>query len=295
MQKRSREVLLEKYGRNKKYVPSAKQLAYVQKAQTLSGKDVLNDENPEISNPEYIDRLFEKTILYRISENGQKLPVEEAQRRIRKLNIVAHCHGAYVFLKLEEIMQQKLKDLGYTPKEASDIQKQLLCVAYAPYAPLGVSKSTMISFASAKDTEIWHQNTFHQQIRDLNQKGELNFSYFPDKKGDIFVAPSVIKNEKEELEHNFSNCISPYHELTKDGQNMLRFSRNAIVNGIKSSILNIPLGNIQSLVCGENLTAREIFQQALENGLKTYQNMLQYAKTCKHRQMAAKAKQHPSL
>lgn len=79
-------------------------------------------------NPQYVDSLFEKAILPRISSlNGkEKLSVEEACKRIRKLNIVAHCHGAYVALKLEEKMQAKMNELGYSNEERKQIQSQML-------------------------------------------------------------------------------------------------------------------------------------------------------------------------
>lgn len=74
-------------------------------------------------NPQYVDSLFEKAILPRISSlNGkEKLSVEEACKRIRKLNIVTHCHGAYVALKLEEKMQAKMNELGYSNEERKQI------------------------------------------------------------------------------------------------------------------------------------------------------------------------------
>ena len=66
--------------------------------------EIVQEATADEYNPQYVDGLFEKAILPRISSlNGkEKLSVEEACKRIRKLNIVTHCHGAYVALKLEE-------------------------------------------------------------------------------------------------------------------------------------------------------------------------------------------------
>ena len=102
-------------------------------------------------------------------------------KRIRNLTVFAHCHGAYVFLKLEEMMQDKMKELGYTADERNIIQKQLFCVAYAPLTPVGINKSNVINFASAWDDAInssrekteekhevkAHDNIFSQFIRTM--------------------------------------------------------------------------------------------------------------------------------
>ena len=84
-----------------------------------------------------------------------------------------------------------MKELGYSRQEQAQIQKELLCVAHAPFAPLGVSKSTMISFVSAQDWEIRHYNNFEKEIRPLSKNNKVLLSYFPDKKGEMFLAPSL--------------------------------------------------------------------------------------------------------
>ncbi|MBR5904800.1 MAG: hypothetical protein IKZ49_04725, partial [Alphaproteobacteria bacterium] len=111
-------------------------------------------------NPRYVKILFETVFLPRISKNGQKIDAESAKRNIRKINVVAHCHGSYTFLKVEELMWQKMSELGYTKQEMTEIQKQLLCVCYAPYCPLGISKSEFISFATANDANSKYGNLF---------------------------------------------------------------------------------------------------------------------------------------
>ena len=90
-------------------------------------KDKSTNSQPdsEIVNPEYIDDIFDRFFENRISnEKGEKLPYDEACRRIRNLIIFAHCHGAYTFLKLEEKMQRRMRELGYSDNERLGIQKQ---------------------------------------------------------------------------------------------------------------------------------------------------------------------------
>lgn len=111
-------------------------------------KKIREESAKEEYNPEYVDQLFEKVMLPRISlSNGRgRLSTEEACRRIRRLNVVAHCHGGFVALKLEDKMQKAMTELGYDAKERKQIQSQLLVVAHAPACALGVSKSQFVSF-----------------------------------------------------------------------------------------------------------------------------------------------------
>ena len=276
LQKRSRELLLEQHGRKKKLAPTVKQTEYANEAKHLYGADFLKDDNPEISNPEYIENLFVKTLLYRISESGKRLSFDEACKRVRKLNVVAHCHGVYVFLKLEEMMQQKMKELGYSKKEAEGIQKQLLCVGYAPYAPLGVSKSTMISFGSAKDEEVWHQNTFHRELRVQDQFKALKLAYFPEKQGNVFIIPSFGQEIK--YEHNFSNYIRIKSELADEVKAFVQFSQNTIANGVKGSLGDEKISDVKSLVCGDDKALNEDFERACQNGKNIYATILRNAR-----------------
>ena len=136
------------------------------RTEVLLSDERLNKTISQASNedyaPKYIDELFEKTILPRIStyKGKGKLSTEEACKRIRKLNIVAHCHGGYVAHKLEEKMQQTMSELGYNDKERKSIQSQLLIIGHAPACPLGISKSQFISFKSIYDEQVPQANNW---------------------------------------------------------------------------------------------------------------------------------------
>ena len=227
--------------------------------------------NEDTLHPRYVDDLFDKALLPRISDkNGKRLSTEEACAKIRKLTIVAHCHGAYTFLKLEEKMQAKMKELGYTDEERSKIQHEMLCVAHAPYAPLGVSKSTMISFASAKDLEIEHYNNFETEIRAMSKNNEVMLSYFPDKQGELFLTPSMGEDVEE---HNFLGYLPESQGLSKEGLAIMALSGNTIVNGVKNSLSDEPLPPVKDLVCGTDEKYQKLFDKLKDNGEKMWQKM----------------------
>ncbi len=232
-------------------------------------KSPLNDDT---MNPRYIKKIFDTAFLPRISDkDGKRISTEEAMLNIRKLNIVAHCHGAYTFLKLEDMMVAKMEELGYTKQEQQQIQKQLLCVAQAPYCPLGVSKSTLISFCSAQDDEVSHHNNFQTEIVNLNKQGEMTLSYFPERQGNVFICSSL----GEEVEqHNFIGYDINQKGLSNEGKAILALSGKAIVNGVRGSIKNEPLADTETLICGQDDKCKKIFNKIKENGNAIYNKIL---------------------
>lgn len=235
----------------------------------IKNKHPLNDDT---INPRYIKKIFDTAFLPRISDkDGKRISTKEAMQNIRKLNIVAHCHGAYTFLKLEEMMSDKMKELGYTKQEQEQIQKELLCVAHAPYCPLGVSKSTLISFCSAQDDEVSHYNNFQTEIVNLNKQGEMKLSYFPEKQGNVFICSSLGEGVEE---HNFIGYDINQEGLSKEGKAILALSGRAIVNGVRGSIRNEPLTNTETLVCGQDDKYKKVFNKIKENGKAIYNKIL---------------------
>lgn len=158
--------------------------------------------SPETTDPKYVGEIFDKFLLPRISTDRgrRRLSADEAALRVRRLNIVAHCHGAYTALRLEEMMQEKMKELGYTPAERRQVQKQLLIMAQSPYCPLGQSQSTFVSFASVLDDEVSHYNNFEAAIRKINARREIPPCYFPGRQGSLFLVGSMGKDMDQ---HNF--------------------------------------------------------------------------------------------
>lgn len=108
----------------------------------------------EILDPQYIKDIFDIAILPRISSDNGKSRLNQAQAvcNIRKLNLVTHCHGAYIAMKLERLMNIKMKELGYSPAEQRQIKKNLLSVNYAPncMSSLGTD-TTFVAVESAMD------------------------------------------------------------------------------------------------------------------------------------------------
>ena len=257
--------------------------------------------DPEIADPNYIKELFEKVFLRRIcDDNGNKLPVDEACKRVRNLTVCTHCHGAYVFFKIEKMMQQKMKELGFSPKDRKKIQEQLLCLACAPSAPLGILKSTVISFASQHDPDL--QEDFANNFKEfIVQNCNFQSAYFPGKEGELFLAKNLFKkNEKKGIEHYFlryeeeDKKENQTHKkskpvLSKTGFLFLTFLSNAVVNSVTSAKKGEALPPIQSLLCGDDESLNRAFIRLKKSGETCWDNMVKALRRSK------KSSQKPSV
>lgn len=219
--------------------------------------------------PEYVKDIFNRFLLPRVSRDGKRLDAETAARNVRGLNIVAHCHGAYTALLLEEMMQKKMKELGYNAEERAAVQKQLLVVAQSPYCPLGESKSTFVSFASARDMETSHYNNFEQALDAIRREEKIPFSYFPDRRGNLFLADTM---GAENDEHNFWGFH--YNDtIDKQGQALILLESKVLVNGVKNSLT--PERGIPETgdLAADDDDSRRLLERAESNGRELYNKM----------------------
>ena len=263
--------------------------------------------------PEYIDELFKNILLPRITgADGNKLPLCVAQKRIRNLNIVAHCHGAYVALILAEKMQKKMQELGYTATDIDAIQSQLLVVALAPSCPLGKTKTRFISFMSAYDSMVERPENWVSQYVSENRKCDLENINAPEnnhvwdlqagfldgKNGDVFYAKQRfalddIEGQKKISWNEHNNSHFESEKFTDDGRLLATIARNIIRSGIKNSMNGgdefTPLPPTEDLILdGKNdneLSSK--FEQLQENGRAFLKTVCDYARKQVKKMMSA--------
>lgn len=209
---------------------------------------------------QYINDIFTNVMLPRISDNQgrTRLKLNDAVRRVRGLNIVAHCHGAYVALKIEEKTQLKMQELGYTSAEISKVLSQMLVVAHEPSIPMGVAKSRFISFMSANDSMLarpknWiTQYVMSRHADEADDKIDSDWlkpMFLSRKNGDVFVIHNAFTPDELGLprdeEHNSAHYVGVQNQ-TKFGGLMALIAGNIIKNGIENSLAN-QTGRLKSL------------------------------------------------
>ena len=242
----------------------------------LTKQPTLDDKNPQ-----YADQIFNSVFLPRISSSdGKRLDFETACKNIRKITVIAHCHGGYTFMKIEELMQQALKDLGYSNYERLEIQKQLLCIAHSPYCPLGISKSTMISFTSTSDYEIHSFNAFEYALRNMPK---IPVSWFAGQHGNVFIAKNLYQPRCSSEDHKFYGYITNEEDLTHAGMIMTTFARNALLNSLTTAKQGKPLPSVRELVTGGDKELEQEFDTATRHGERIYGDIVATATEMAHK------------
>lgn len=152
------------------------------------------EQKEEILSPCYIKDIFEQAFLPRISRNGgkERLPAEQAARNIRRLNIVTHCHGAYVALRLEQMMLQKMAELGYLPAERKKVVRQLMVLNYAPDCPARMAESRFITIESAADDHNKYQTRFKEYLQ--MKFPDFGMLRLPERGGNVLMCTKIDKS-----------------------------------------------------------------------------------------------------
>lgn len=229
-------------------------------AKIIRSKIMLNCSVNRLEQLRYIDEIFTKVMLPRISDNGQRLPLDKALKRMRKLNIVTHCFGAYVVQQIEAKTYDKMKELGYSQKEIKQILSQLLVVAHAPaYRPEKIM-SHFLGFRTAidpfdditpdnwfrrimksrinKDNKYMMQNSLSVMEHEWLKKGPI---FLGKKGGNLFLITQGFElNDGEgdvvnQKEHNHAG-YKRIEKQTDEGYILNLIARNVLKNGIANSL-----------------------------------------------------------
>ncbi len=259
---------------------------------------------PEEINPKYIDELYKKLIEPRIFNTRTKklLPMDEACRRLRMMTFVAHCHGAYVALKLEDKMQAEMKKAGCSLEDRRAIQSQMMILAHAPACPLGIANSQMISFKTVYDTDLPQvSNWFNHYVSKRRYEEKRRFlaeqehkedgikkfrwfdfkpCYFGKKQGNLFMIKNAFKWNEEDGpwmintdEHNRVDYNITF-DHTQEGKIMTWYRKAILYNAVQNSLENQggykPLPSLEKLILPPVKELHEkyktFFAQMAENG-----------------------------
>ena len=255
----------------------------------------------EEENPSYIEHLYSQIIAPRISRLNSKvkLDTQKACQNVAQLVFFAHCHGAYTILKLEELMKQKMQNIGYSHNEITQIQKHITAITYAPACPLGVSKMNIISFRTLGDDTLPGGNNLNNYMsilmdedrayrKDINiekkatpENHPFNFklSFYPGKLGNIFVIKEKYTYKPEKGYEGWNDHNKPFAEGDNaDSKTLQQIMRRCIANAIlhahkQQKELLDPL-SAKELAVGEASQNKEndtlIFEQACSAGKEQY-------------------------
>lgn len=262
-------------------------------------QDMSDECRAETFNPAYVQDIFDAAILPRIAADDGKSRLNQTQalQNIRRLNIVGHCHGGYVALQLEKLMNAKMTELGYSSEEQDQLKAQLLVLAYNPDCPKSVSKLRFIGVESSQD----NHNEYNTYVKEwlLMEPQDFGVCYLPKKWGRTLMSAKFDKsgiegNPAKEVcsieefflgkrrrqvlgEHDFLG-FEPTENMSKGALKLQVFANNILKNSVRNSQKQggdkfIPLPKIQNLAAN-SLSQKYDFAKAAFIGYKLENQML---------------------
>ena len=235
----------------------------------------------ETFNPKYIRDIYNEIFEPRLADDkGNRFKLDEVLRNIRRVNIVSHCHGGYVAMSLEGLMDKRMTELGYNKEEQNKIKEQVLSVMYNPDCPYVVSKMKSVGIVSSQD----NHNTYNNYMKEwlLMEPHYFGVCYMPKKWGRTLMCDMVNKKSNELIEigedfdlFNKNNRGLSEHEflgfeydkcLSKGGETMQKMGGNILANGVINSLRQKK--KFVSIPRIENLVAR------------TFDDKVEFAKAC---------------
>ena len=151
------------------------------------------NEREEILNPAYIRDIFNLTVLPRITtKDGLRRGLTRSLGHIRRNTFVTHCHGGYVALCLEKMLDKSMTKLGFDINEKEQIISQFASLNYSPNCPKMAAKSPFISVQSASDYNIQDKSFFDEWL--LMKGKDFGVCYLPQKRGNSLICAKIDKS-----------------------------------------------------------------------------------------------------
>lgn len=187
---------------------------------------------------EYAENMFAKMLLPRVVDGaGNALPVEVVKNNMRKIVFFSHCYGARMFLYMDRILTNVLRNLKYTPEQIKDIQKQLVLIAESPSHLFNNVGATVVNFISLADDTMVYKDLY-------TMDNYVNYS----EKYSMVATPRIFRI-KDSAGRDKEHHIWPFRtrkSMTEQGRETIHILRHVFYNA-----MTLPrVENVQSLLNG---------------------------------------------
>ncbi len=232
-------------------------IAYMNKSYPLS--NTFPNYVYDVLNFAFIPRL--------LGRNEQMLPLKKMKENFKNMIIYTHCHGTYVLRMLERYLQQESTRFTYSLSDMHDVQKNILAINHAPFAPLEDSKFSALSFLSASDRQVNYYNelSYNMQL----SPNSFQTAFFGSKFGNIMITSRIKKDiTKEHSQVGLSGDKTTAHSLTTNGQILFAAERNALLEGTRAMLAGKNIPKTPKLICAPDKGIELDFEDFKSRGQK---------------------------
>ena len=148
-----------------------------------------------------------------IEEDNQKIDTITAMMNMRNVNILTYCNATKAALSMEEYLNERMKELGYTEQEIKQILSQICIICYATDIKLQTEfvnkkeiKSTCISFGDVNDGEVGVSQALQNKVKEENTVYYDDGYYFHYGDGEHSLKKYI--NQDTSLSVGISNAVT---------------------------------------------------------------------------------------
>ena len=176
-----------------------------------------------LSEDKAIFEFIQKYLYPLIEKDGQKIDVIQAMKNMRNVNIMCYCNGTTFAQNIENVLIQRMQELGYNAEEIRKIQSQMCMFPIATDKLDGNQISTCISFKDINDDEV-NENVTDEEIKKVEESS---------------MGETIIKYSENEIAYLFNG--DGEHQLkkyTEDGKAIPVCLSSAVCKALENSINN---------------------------------------------------------
>ena len=163
---------------------------------------------------EELESLVVDYILPLVSKDNHTIPLEEAIKHLRNVNIITYCDGAKTYLRIESYLRKHLALVGYTDEAIKAI------ISSCAVLPIGTSLPFIINNESGNKNKFTINDTYATTFQFLDIKDEeLEDDTFPEHLSNLITTPITdpFKEYSEILHEVEKTNPFPHHtELHKN-------------------------------------------------------------------------------
>jgi len=149
---------------------------------------------------EELEDFMQKYFYSLIKENNKKIDLFKAMKNMRNITFVTYCNGTIVFKKIEDKLDKKMKELGYTKSEISLILSQICLAAISGLVikkkgtnALAITFGDVLDSDFEKNKDIFNNNEAITENGYIQYQGSIGFGIIGD--GDHSFKKHITENE----------------------------------------------------------------------------------------------------
>ena len=99
-----------------------------------------------------LEKFVSKYFLPLVSNNGKRLDIKTAMSNLRNINFVTYCNGSLIHRRIEKILEEKMRELGFNDEAINLILSQSTLAAISGDEKLNTTKASTLLFTDKNDT-----------------------------------------------------------------------------------------------------------------------------------------------